>query len=194
MIVDYENKIVQAKIVYYGPALSGKTTSIKYLFSYFDEREKLKSIDSTFGRTLFFDFGDLNFKGEEWSLKILIYSATGQDFYASTRPATLSGVDGLIFIVDSRPSYIQHNLRSWSELRSMFSDAIYEIPLVISFNKYELNDDFNAFQKQFLEKVDESRFTKISITKTTAINGDGVIDAFNQLITLIFPRLRINIP
>ena len=48
-------KILQVKLVYYGPAMSGKTTSIKYLFSYFNKGEKLKSIDSSVGRTLFFD-------------------------------------------------------------------------------------------------------------------------------------------
>ena len=74
MIYDYENKTLQIKIVYYGPAMSGKTTSIKYLFSFFNKEDTLNSIDSTVGRTLFFDFGVLQFEGAEWSLKFLIYS------------------------------------------------------------------------------------------------------------------------
>jgi len=84
MIFNYENKTLQVKIVYYGPAMSGKTTSIKSLFSYFNKEHAVKSIDSSVGRTLFFDFGVLQFKGTEWGIKFLIYSATGQDFYAST--------------------------------------------------------------------------------------------------------------
>lgn len=82
MIFDWENKVIQVKIVYYGPAMSGKTTSLKYLFSYFGKLKELDSIESTVGRTLFFDFGVLKFKGSQWGLKFLIYSATGQDFYA----------------------------------------------------------------------------------------------------------------
>ena len=89
MIFDYENKIINLKIVYYGPAMSGKTTSLKYLFTYFNK--EIESIDNSVGRTLFFDFGTLEFEGAEWNIKFLIYSATGQDFYASTRPATLIG-------------------------------------------------------------------------------------------------------
>jgi len=192
MIFDYENKILQVKLVYYGPAMSGKTTSIKYLFSYFNKGEKLKSIDSSVGRTLFFDFGVLNFKGADWSLKFLIYSATGQDFYASTRPATLNGVDGLIFVVDSRATYIQHNLRSWNELRSMFGDQIYEIPIVISFNKSDLVEILNVGNNQFLQLIDFSRFRYISINKTIALRGQGILDAFNKLITFIFPQLTLN--
>ena len=192
MIFDYKNKILQVKLVYYGPAMSGKTTSIKYLFSYFNKGEKLKSIDSSVGRTLFFDFGVLNFKGADWSLKFLIYSATGQDFYASTRPATLNGVDGLIFVVDSRQSYLQHNLRSWNELRSMFGNQIQEIPIIISFNKYDLVDDLRLNDNQFLRLIDFNRFRYISINKTIALRGQGILDAFNKLISFIFPQLTIN--
>ena len=94
MIFDYENKTILVKIVYYGPAMSGKTTSLRYLFSLFGKEGEVESIESTVGRTLFFDFGVLQFKGTEWELKFLLYSATGQDFYASTRPSTLKGVYG----------------------------------------------------------------------------------------------------
>jgi len=192
MIFDYENKILQVKLVYYGPAMSGKTTSIKYLFSYFNKGEKLKSIDSSVGRTLFFDFGVLNFKGADWSLKFLIYSATGQDFYASTRPATLNGVDGIIFVVDSRATYIQHNLRSWNELSSMFGDQIFEMPIIISFNKSDLVDNLRRHENLFLNAIDLSRFRYISINKTIALKGQGILDAFNKLINFIFPQLTIN--
>ena len=192
MIFDYENKILQVKLVYYGPAMSGKTTSIKYLFSYFNKRDTLKSIDSSVGRTLFFDFGVLNFQGANWSLKFLIYSATGQDFYASTRPATLNGVDGLIFVVDSRLTHLQHNLRSWNELRSLFGDQIYELPIIISFNKYDLIDDLNPDKNLFLRAIDSNRFRYISLNKTIALKGQGVLDAFNKLINFIFPQLTIN--
>ena len=192
MIFDYENKILQVKLVYYGPAMSGKTTSIKYLFSYFNKGETLKSIDSSVGRTLFFDFGVLNFQGADWSLKFLIYSATGQDFYASTRPATLNGVDGLIFVVDSRLTHLQRNLRSWNELRSLFGDQIYELPIIISFNKYDLIDDLNPDKNLFLRAIDSNRFRYISLNKTIALKGQGVLDAFNKLINFIFPQLTIN--
>jgi len=191
MIYDYENKTLQVKIVYYGPAMSGKTTSIKYLFSYFNKEDKLDSIDSSVGRTLFFDFGVLHFKGAEWGLKFLIYSATGQDFYASTRPATLNGVDGLIFVVDSRFEYFQYNKRSWNELKTMFGAEIYNIPIVISLNKYDLQNIEKLGEKDFLSQISFELFNYIAINKTIAINGEGILDSFNRLIRFIFPKLTI---
>ncbi len=193
MIFNYDNKTLQVKIVYYGPAMSGKTTSIKSLFSHFNKEHTVKSIDSSVGRTLFFDFGVLHFEGAEWGLKFLIYSATGQDFYASTRPATLNGVDGLIFVVDSQIESLEHNRRSWNELKTLFGSNFYNIPIVISLNKCDIFEKKNLEKDDFLSYIDYHRFRHISLKKTIAINGKGVLDSFNDLIRFIFPQLNINL-
>ncbi len=193
MIFDFENKTLQVKIVYYGPAMSGKTTSVKYLFSFFKKEKSLKSIDSTVGRTLFFDFGVLQFSGTKWDLKFLVYSATGQDFYAITRPATLNGVDGIIFVVDSQSEFLEHNLRSWNELKTLFGMEIYNIPIVISLNKYDLQGIKKLNKSEFLSLIDYSKFKNLTLKKTEAINGKGILDSFSQLINFIFPQLVINL-
>jgi GTPase SAR1 family protein len=193
MIFNFDNKTLQVKIVYYGPAMSGKTTSIKALFSYFDREQNIQSIDSSIGRTLFFDFGVLNFKGIEWNLKLLIYSATGQDFYASTRPATLNGVDGLIFVVDSQIEYLEHNMRSWNELKTIFGSDFYNIPIVISLNKCDLFDINSLQEDNFLKYIETYKFKNISFKKTIALEGIGVLESFNKLINFIFPQLKINL-
>jgi GTPase SAR1 family protein len=191
MIYDYENKSLQVKIVYYGPAMSGKTTSMKYLFSYFNKENELNSIDNTVGRTLLFDFGVLNFKGYNWSLKFLIYSATGQDFYASTRPATLKGVDGIIFVVDSRKDCLQHNIKSWNELKTMFGNEIYKLPIIISMNKYDINNSLKINEDEFLNRIEYNRFNDIYVIKTIALEGEGILDSFYRLVNFIFPQLTI---
>ena len=193
MIFDFENKTLQVKIVYYGPAMSGKTTSLKFLFSCFKKENSVKSIESTVGRTLFFDFGVLQFKGAEWNLKFLVYSATGQDFYASTRPATLNGVDGIIFVVDSQKEYLNHNLRSWNELKTLFGNEIYKIPIVISLNKHDLTKVNKLQETDFISHIDYAKFKHLSLKKTAAIKGEGILDSFSQLIKFIFPQLIINL-
>ncbi len=193
MIFNYENKTLQIKIVYYGPAMSGKTTSIKALFSYFKKENKVKSIDSSVGRTLFFDFGVLEFKGTVWGVKFLIYSATGQDFYASTRPATLNGVDGIIFVVDSQIECLQYNIRSWNELKTLFGQEFYNIPIVISFNKCDLLQLESLEKKEFLSYIEFNRFKSITLERTVAIMGEGVLNSFNQLIKFLFPQININL-
>lgn len=193
MIFDFENETLQVKIVYYGPAMSGKTTSVKFLFSCFNKENALKSIDSTVGRTLFFDFGVLKFKGAIWDLKFLVYSATGQDFYSSTRPATLNGVDGIIFVVDSQKECLEHNLRSWKELKTLFGTEFYDIPIVISLNKYDLHEMYKLHETDFMTHISDSKFKQLALIKTAAIKGEGVMNSFNQLIKFLFPQLVIKV-
>lgn len=192
MIFNYDNKTLQVKIVYYGPGMSGKTTSLMYLFSHFNKEHTVKSIESSVGRTLFFDFGVLQFKGAEWWLKFLIYSATGQDFYASTRPATLNGVDGIIFVADSQRESLEHNIRSWNELKIMFREEFYDIPVVFSLNKYDLQSLDKLEARDIMPYVYYEKFKNFSLNKTIATEGVGVLEAFQQLIRFIFPQLNFN--
>ena len=193
MIFDWENKVIQVKIVYYGPAMSGKTTSLKYLFSYFGKLKELDSIESTVGRTLFFDFGVLKFKGNQWGLKFLLYSATGQDFYASTRPATLNGVDGIIFVADSQLEHLEHNLRSWNELKTLFGLEIYNLPIVVALNKCDIEYDKRLEKTKFMEYIEFEKYKFLSIINTIAINGKGIMVSFKEIIGFLFPQLTINI-
>lgn len=192
MIFDWEQKTIQLKIVYYGPAMSGKTTSLKYIFSYFGKENELESIENSVGRTLFFDFGVLQFKGAVWGLKFLLYSATGQDFYASTRPATLNGVDGIIFVADAQVKNLDRNLRSWNELKILFGQEIFRIPLVIALNKYDLENVEKITKEDFLKYIGYEDFQQIFINTTIGITGIGVLDSFKKLVASIFPQLVFN--
>jgi hypothetical protein len=191
MIFNHNNKEIQIKIVYYGPAMSGKTTSIKYLFNHFNKGETLNSIENSVGRTLFFDFGVLRFKGAEWELKFLIYSATGQDFYASTRPATLRGVDGIIFVIDSNVECKTRIINSWKELEIFFNDNLYNIPLLIAINKNDVNYAKKIEKKDLMPHINFEKFNHIYIKKTEAITGKGILNSFNTIVNSIFPNILI---
>ncbi|TFG08686.1 MAG: hypothetical protein EU539_01735 [Promethearchaeota archaeon] len=188
MIIDALDKTVQLKIVYFGPALSGKTTSLKALFNHFGKKEEVESVESSVGRTLFFDYGMINFQNESWKLKIHVYSTTGQDFYVVTRPITLSAMDGIIFVADSQKSAYERNIISWHELNSYFDQYLTKMPKVISLNKQDLPDKFSI--AIFLKEINFdviSPYTKV--TKTIALNGEGILESFEKILALIFKNL-----
>lgn len=184
MIIDRLDKTIQIKIVYFGPALSGKTTTLKALFKCFGKEDKLKSIESSIGRTLFFDYGTIMFENSQWKLKIHIYSTTGQDFYMVTRPITLRGIDGIIFVADSQKFVYERNLASWNELRSYFGETFKEIPVMLCFNKQDLIDKLSS--KDFLEEIKFFSFKNVGTWSTIALNGNGVLESFEEILTLIF--------
>lgn len=186
MIVDHCDKTISIKIVYFGAALSGKTTSIKALFSHFGKEEEVYSIESTVNRTLFFDYGTVTFQNQDWILKIHLYTTTGQDFYFVTRPITLRAVDGVIFVIDSHQDVYDRNLLSWKELLSYFSGAIDNLPIIIAFNKQDLTDKFNAIE--FLKKIEFHEYKNIVSRYTIALSGEGILDCFEDILRLILKK------
>ena len=61
-IINYASREIQFKIVYYGPALCGKTTNLGYIHQRINpaNRGDLVSLATAADRTLFFDFLPLN--------------------------------------------------------------------------------------------------------------------------------------
>lgn len=186
MIIDHCDKTISIKIVYFGPALSGKTTSIKALFSDFGKEEEVYSIESTVNRTLFFDYGTVTFQNQEWALKIHIYTTTGQDFYFITRPITLRALDGVIFVIDSHEEVYERNLISWHELISYFNEAIEDLPIIIAFNKQDLENKFNSVD--FLKEISYYKYKNINTRFTSALKGEGVLDCFEDILRLILNK------
>ncbi|MHA2180909.1 MAG: GTP-binding protein [Promethearchaeota archaeon] len=188
--MDHIDKTISIKIVYFGPALSGKTTSIKALFSLFGKEEELCSIESTVNRTLFFDYGTVTFQNQDWKIKIHIYTTTGQDFYIVTRLITLRAVDGLIFVLDSQKEAYERNLISWKELLSYFSECIEDIPITIAFNKQDLPKKFNP--ESFLQEINIHKYKNIQSKHTSAKLGEGILDCFENVLQLTLKKYYKN--
>jgi signal recognition particle receptor subunit beta len=188
MIIDHVDKTLSIKIVYFGPALSGKTTSIKALFSLFGKDEEICSIESTVNRTLFFDYGIVTFQNQDWRIKIHIYTTTGQDFYLITRLTTLRAVDGVIFVLDSHKDVYSRNLISWKELLSYFNEFIEEIPILIAFNKQDLDLEFKFNPERFLKEIDCPKYKSIDTRYTSAIKGEGVLECFEDILHLVLKK------
>ena len=186
MIIDHVDKTISIKIVYFGPALSGKTTSIKTLFSHFGKEEKILSIESTVNRTLFFDYGIVSFQNQDWVLKVSVYTTTGQNFYLITRPITLRAVDGIIFVLDSQEEVYERNMISWRELISYFGDSLDDLPILVAFNKQDLPNKFPS--TRFLKQIDFHKFKNIDSRYTIAISGEGVLECFEDILRLILKK------
>ncbi|MHA2161985.1 MAG: GTP-binding protein [Candidatus Thorarchaeota archaeon] len=178
MIIDYGNRSVGLKIVFFGPAMGGKTTSIRWLFSSLDYADKLTSIENTVGRTMFCDFGTIPFSlGDSWTINAHIWSATGQDFYRSTREVVLVGADGVVFVADSQEHLLDENLASWNELMSMIAEEERPLPVVVSLNKQDLP---NAVQEDRIRLYLRLPLS-VPVFRSVAKNGLNIVEAFQVL-------------
>ena len=166
--INFAQKNVSAKIVYYGPGMSGKTTNLEVVHQRAPEQNKgdLTSISTDGDRTLFFDFMPLDL-GTVAGMRTCfqIYTVPGQVYYNSTRKLVLQGVDGVVFVADSGANMLQENLESLRNLEENLNEygkSLATMPHVIQFNKRdlpdalpleELNQHLNAYGAPVFEAI-----------------------------------------
>src|SRR5271169_5091142 len=145
-LVSHTTREINAKIVYYGPGLCGKTTNIHLIYHRISptQRGKLISLATETDRTLFFDFLPVELGTiQNYKVRFHLYTVPGQVFYNATRKLVLKGADGVIFVADSQRAMLETNLESLANLRDNFSEqgiSIVEFPMVIQYNKRDLPD------------------------------------------------------
>ena len=182
MLWDLGLRKITIKIVYAGPAMSGKTTSLRYIFEKFGRGNDLQSIETREGRTLFFDWGSIFIQKGQWKFQIDLWSATGQDFYAETRPTVLTALDGLVFVADSQLDLMQDNRKSWNELCSLLGNKIKEIPIVIALNKRDNPNVVSISEFKNIMNIQNS----MMLFETIATKGVNIIECFKTLVEKIF--------
>lgn len=193
MQLNFAAREVAIKLVYYGPALSGKTTNLKALHELTREgsRGRLMTLDTKDDRTLFFDMLPLVFKAESetggMSLRVKVFTVPGQVVHASTRRLVLQGADGVAFIADSQTSETENNAASFLDLRQNLKElgrSMKDVPLVIQFNKRDLPNIRND-----AEIDDLARRGREPVYKASAVHGRGVLEAFFGLLDRSWQKL-----
>ena len=187
--VNLREKIVQVKIVYYGPGRGGKTTNLEYINRKFNKQiqSEMVSLKTHGDRTLFFDFLPFNMgqiKGYE--LKIQLYTVPGQVKYNATRKLVLKGVDGIVFVADAQEQMREKNIRSLNQLHENlvdYKESIFRIPLVLQYNKVDLrNQGIPILPISVLDKDLNSKL-KVPTFEASALTGYNVPETLKKIIS-----------
>ncbi|RKG53800.1 GTP-binding protein [Corallococcus sp. AB011P] len=182
---------VAAKIVFYGPGLSGKTTTLRKVYETVRpaHRGEMMSIATEGDRTLFFDF--LPVKVErvgDCSVRLALYTVPGQVFYNATRKLVLQGADGVVFVADSQAEAMDANRESLANLEENLLEngiRLDRFPLVMQWNKRDLD---NILSVEDLRRELNPR--GVPDFETAAANGRGVMDALKTITRLVIKDLR----
>ena len=192
MFINQQSKIINCKIVYYGPGLSGKTTNIQQIYSRMDpnHRSEMRSLDTENERTLFFDFLPLDLgKIRSFQVRFHLYSVPGQVYYEASRKLILRGVDGLIFVADSQMDRLQANIESFNSLKINLQNQGYDlskIPLIFQYNKRDL---LNVSSIETLEsKLNPAHAPSV---QAMASKNTGVLESLKLITKIILAELRV---
>jgi mutual gliding-motility protein MglA len=187
-IVNYASREIQFKIVYYGPALCGKTTNLTYVHARLSpsHRGELVTLATAAERTLYFDFLPVNAILEQgFKTKFQLYTVPGQVIYDSTRQLVLRSVDGVVFVADSQWNKIEENVESFRNLEQNLAKqhlSLSQVPYVLQFNKRDLRGIAPSSYLNFVLNNRPKRVPRFETVATTGINVFATLDAVTQLV------------
>ncbi len=193
---NFKERVIECKIVYYGPGRCGKTTNLEYVFKAFKKTTSgdMVSIDTKGDRTLFFDFLPMGLgKIRGCDVMMQLYAVPGQQKYSSTRKMVLKGVDGVVFVADSLEVRRKANLLSLKDLQGNLKEqghSIFKLPLIIQYNKRDLAEEgFPILPEDVLEQDLNSKLKVPSFT-ASAVKGTGVWPTLKECMKLTLLELQ----
>jgi hypothetical protein len=191
-IINQATKELQVKIVYYGPAMGGKTTNLVKVHENIQtaqEKGKLVSLATSSDRTLFFDFLPIEavaIKG--FKTKFQLYTVPGQVIYNTTRQLVLRGVDGIVFVADSQYEKMQESVESFSNLEDNLRTLkmnLADIPYVLQYNKRDLP---NAAPVDYMEFLLNNRDVQVPSFAASASKCEGVFETLNMITRMLLHK------
>lgn len=191
-IINQASKELQVKIVYYGPALCGKTTNLVKVHENVQtaqEKGKLVSLATSSDRTLFFDFLPIEamaIKG--FKTKFQLYTVPGQVIYNTTRQLVLRGADGIVFVADSQYDKMAENVESFANLEENLKGLklnLADIPYVLQYNKRDLP---NIAPVDYMEFLLNNREVQAPSFEACAHKVEGVFETLNMITRMLLHK------
>jgi len=190
-IINYAARVINFKVVYYGPGLAGKTANLQNIHQCLPDGNKGKMISLATGddRTLFFDFLPVSALGVRgFTTRFQLYTVPGQTHYNMTRKLVLRGVDGVVFVADSQWDRLRDNVESFRNLDENLKEYglnLATIPLVLQYNKRDLDRIAPVDYLEFLLNRGERR---VPTFEAVAVDGTGVFDTLNTVSRLVLVK------
>jgi mutual gliding-motility protein MglA len=192
MQINWETRELNLKIVYYGPAMSGKTTNLEQVHAHVEEkrRGKLLSLKNREDRTLYFDFFQLEL-GRIGGLvpKLNLYTVPGQVYYEATRRMVLRKADGVVFVADSSPSRLKDNMVAWENMKQQLKELnLYseDFPVVVQVNKRDLPITIPTD----MLKMKFGLSPKQKVFDAVAVNNKGVFETLKGITQEVMQRVQ----
>jgi mutual gliding-motility protein MglA len=192
-IINQATRELQVKVVYYGPAMGGKTTNLVQVHDHVQtaagNKGKLVSLATSSDRTLFFDFlpiEAMSIKG--FKTKFQLYTVPGQVIYNTTRQLVLRGVDGIVFVADSQQERMDANVEALDNLMDNLKEHGYDfnkIPYVLQLNKRDLP---NVLSVDDLSK--QLRRKNEPVIEAVAFQGPGVFETLKEIARQVLTDLK----
>ncbi len=192
-LVNHAKKEINAKIVYFGSAGSGKSTALNYIYSRIKPslRGELKCVPAGADNLLFFDFSPFETPlPNGYRFRLHIYTLTGIVTNPATWKMTLKGADGVMIMANPAPEYSAETTESVSQLRdflSAYGVGLHETPAVLQFNTFTGGNT----AEDMTEIAAALDLSMLTACRSNAATGEGLLEALTTLSRQVLDRVTI---
>ncbi len=188
--LNVKERVIEAKIVYYGAGLSGKTTNLEQVkrLSTDGRCGEMMTLDTDGDRTLFFDWLPFNMgKFNGCDVKMQLFTVPGQARYAETRKKVLASADGVVLVLDSQSAALESNRQILSDLREHLqaNGLAGELPIVVQLNKRDLPSAMAP-----AELLKEVGLEGKPYVEAVAARGEGVFETLSEASKRVLQYIR----
>lgn len=189
--LNVKDRVIEAKIVYFGAGLSGKTTNLEQIkrLGQGGKCGELVSLDTDGDRTLFFDWLPFDVgKVNGCDVKMQLYTVPGQPQYAETRRKVLAGSDVVVLVLDSQSGAIDRNREVMNDLKESLAAnglSLEETGFVLQLNKRDLP---TAMPPSDL--LDAVGLSGSSYIEAVASSGQGVFETLREATRKALAQVR----
>lgn len=191
--INYETRDIQLKVVFYGPQGSGKTAALQHIYDRTGDGRPTQKIGDE-SSDAYYDWlplrlGDIR----GFSTHIQLYTVPGAAAYREARRKILDGVDGVIFVADSRPARAGDNAASMEELGLALRANRYDpakIPLVLACAHADAADATppQSMAAQLLQWHPQA--ASVPVHAMDAVRGAGVFESLKSISRLVLAELK----
>ncbi len=182
---------VNARIVYWGPAGSGKSTNLHAAFAKLrpDHRGEIKQVPTRIDPTVGYEVLPITL-GEIAGVRtqIEMVAVPGEREQEPTRKQLLDQVAGIVLVVDSRAEEAEASLASLRELRqglAAYGRSLERVPLVVQYNKRDLADPYA------IEDLHRRLgLPNAPVFEAVATQGTGVLQTLSTISKRVIRALR----
>jgi signal recognition particle receptor subunit beta len=189
---NFSERTIKAKVVYYGPPQSGKTTNLEQIHRLTDPdgSNRLISLNTAQDRTLFFDLLPFSLGAVSgYDFKIQLYTVPGQVQYNATRRVVLAGADAVVFVADSQRLGQKDNMSAFENMKvNLLANRLVpeKVPLVLQYNKQDLHE------LQPRAEMDRTlNFWQRKAFPAVAARGEGVMETFVAVVQEMLAAIAV---
>ncbi|HEY7925434.1 MAG: ATP/GTP-binding protein [Burkholderiales bacterium] len=189
---NFSERTIKAKVVYYGPPQSGKTTNLEQIHRISDPEgaNRLISLNTAQDRTLFFDLLPFSLGSVSgYDFKIQLYTVPGQVQYNATRRVVLAGADAVVFVADSRRPAAKENQAAFENMKvNLLANRLVpeKVPLVVQYNKQDLEP---LVPREELDRT--LNFWGRRAFPAIAARGEGVMETFAAVVQEMLATIAV---